>query len=412
MDGCVIFDLQPTVDDFDLVLCEITMNLYETNGSKEFLLKANLNGENAYGGSTGGGLYFMILPFEITEEEPQNDFVTYKIIDGELTNDETLTEANCDFDSCTMIYSPDEAPYCLAIMLQPHSRVNIDYSNKIFEKDQYFTGGELDPSKTDIQFNSQEGTYYIRFFDVNGDLYDMIELVTEGVTKNHILYFPNGGETDENGEELSNHVNTDYLKIETGENIETAKEKSKSIIDRNYKQVFAYMNKEGQYKSCTISEHIGEIGFHESDNESIVNLNMANMLEWDWNDTSTWWQYKKLSEWEGLKKDDDKLSTSDCAVAEFYIDKTSIPDDFDYEKCLNKNIMRLRYYQTFLGFIVCTGDITQTGEIDVTDLSTMQEFIVDNIELEKIQQIAADMNDDNEVDVVDLSEMQEYIVNH
>jgi len=62
--------------------------------------------------------------------------------------------------------------------------------------------------------------------------------------------------------------------------------------------------------------------------------------------------------------------------------------------------------------VACTGDITKTGEVDVTDLSTMQEYIVDNIELEEIQQVAADMNDDEDVDVVDLSEIQEYIVNN
>lgn len=62
--------------------------------------------------------------------------------------------------------------------------------------------------------------------------------------------------------------------------------------------------------------------------------------------------------------------------------------------------------------VVVTGDITGTGEIDVTDLSTIQEEIVETIELKGTYKKAADMDKNGEIDVVDLSQLQEYIVNN
>ena len=61
---------------------------------------------------------------------------------------------------------------------------------------------------------------------------------------------------------------------------------------------------------------------------------------------------------------------------------------------------------------VVKGDITGTGEIDVTDISLMQEQLVETTELKCAYKEAADFNSDKSIDVVDLSEMQEYIVNN
>lgn len=68
--------------------------------------------------------------------------------------------------------------------------------------------------------------------------------------------------------------------------------------------------------------------------------------------------------------------------------------------------------ETALVGVVVTGDITGTGEIDVTDLSTIQEEIVETIELKGTYKKAADMDKNGEIDVVDLSQLQEYIVNN
>ena len=67
------------------------------------------------------------------------------------------------------------------------------------------------------------------------------------------------------------------------------------------------------------------------------------------------------------------------------------------------------------GHIVATvvkGDITGKGDVDVTDLSQLQEQLVESIELKGPYKEAADMNSDKEIDVLDLSEVQEYIVNN
>lgn len=61
---------------------------------------------------------------------------------------------------------------------------------------------------------------------------------------------------------------------------------------------------------------------------------------------------------------------------------------------------------------VVKGDITGTGEIDVTDISLMQEQLVETTELKCAYKEAADFNSDKSIDVVDLSKMQEYIVNN
>ena len=62
--------------------------------------------------------------------------------------------------------------------------------------------------------------------------------------------------------------------------------------------------------------------------------------------------------------------------------------------------------------IVVKGDLTGTGEIDVTDLSAMQEDIVESTKLKGIYKNAADIDKSGKVDIVDLSKLQEYIVNN
>ena len=67
------------------------------------------------------------------------------------------------------------------------------------------------------------------------------------------------------------------------------------------------------------------------------------------------------------------------------------------------------------GHIVATvikGDITGKGDVDVTDLSQLQEQLVETTELEGPYKEAADMNSDKEIDIIDLSQIQEYIVNN
>lgn len=62
--------------------------------------------------------------------------------------------------------------------------------------------------------------------------------------------------------------------------------------------------------------------------------------------------------------------------------------------------------------IVVSGDTTGTGFIDVTDLSTVQEELVEKTELKGLYKEAADMDRSGEIDIVDLSQLQEYIVNN
>lgn len=62
--------------------------------------------------------------------------------------------------------------------------------------------------------------------------------------------------------------------------------------------------------------------------------------------------------------------------------------------------------------VVVKGDLTGTGEIDVTDLSTMQEELVETTQLRGAYKNAADLDRNGEIDVIDLSKLQEYIVNN
>ena len=62
--------------------------------------------------------------------------------------------------------------------------------------------------------------------------------------------------------------------------------------------------------------------------------------------------------------------------------------------------------------VVVLGDVTGTGEIDVTDLSTIQEELVESTHLKGTYRKAADMDKNEEIDVVDLSQLQQYIVNN
>lgn len=59
---------------------------------------------------------------------------------------------------------------------------------------------------------------------------------------------------------------------------------------------------------------------------------------------------------------------------------------------------------------VVKGDVTGTGEVDVTSLSLMQQEIVRETELKGPYKEAADMNNDEEIDVLDLSAIQEEII--
>lgn len=61
---------------------------------------------------------------------------------------------------------------------------------------------------------------------------------------------------------------------------------------------------------------------------------------------------------------------------------------------------------------VVKGDITGKGDVDVTDLSQMQEELIGTTNLKGPYREAADMNSDKEIDILDLSEIQEYIVNN
>ncbi len=62
--------------------------------------------------------------------------------------------------------------------------------------------------------------------------------------------------------------------------------------------------------------------------------------------------------------------------------------------------------------VVVKGDLTGKGNTDVTDLSLMQQQLVEATELKGTFKKAADMNSDESIDVIDLSQIQEYIVNN
>lgn len=58
------------------------------------------------------------------------------------------------------------------------------------------------------------------------------------------------------------------------------------------------------------------------------------------------------------------------------------------------------------------GDISGQGDIGVVDLSLMQQDLVDEITLENEYYRAADMDSNYNIDVVDMSMLQDYIVNN
>ena len=62
--------------------------------------------------------------------------------------------------------------------------------------------------------------------------------------------------------------------------------------------------------------------------------------------------------------------------------------------------------------VVVKGDLSGSGEVDVTSLSLMQQEIVEDTELIGAFKEAADMNNDKEIDVLDLSSIQDEIVNN
>ena len=153
----------------------------------------------------------------------------------------------------------------------------------------------------------------------------------------------------------------------------------------------------GEFKSCTILECIGDVVFFDTDKDFFDNID--SILK----------NRRDPSKWEGNLKENDQLKTGTWVTPIYVIYGPDKPSDLDFN---DGNTSHLAFAVPYQDFLACTGDITKTGEVDVTDLSTMQEYLVDNIELEKIQETAADMNDDNKVDTIDLSEIQEYIVNH
>lgn len=107
-------------------------------------------------------------------------------------------------------------------------------------------------------------------------------------------------------------------------------------------------------------------------------------------------------------KIDDTIKTGDIFVIyidNITIDNEKIPQNFPI------NLLNIIYKAQVEAGAVIRGDITGTGEVDITDLSTLQEEMVENINLEDEAAKAADMNDDGEVDITDLSELSEYIVN-
>ena len=74
---------------------------------------------------------------------PETESVKYSLIDGDITNDETLTEANVDFASIlrTNLYGWNSN----VGVLPPHSRIKIDYNNEMFD------GLDIDKTKTSIE---------------------------------------------------------------------------------------------------------------------------------------------------------------------------------------------------------------------------------------------------------------------
>ena len=178
--------------------------------------------------------------------------------------------------------------------------------------------------------------------------------------------------------------------------VKEAKEKTKAMMNNRYKTVISYMNNYGEFKSCYILEYLGDMAFYETEEEYLANAESL--------------RHKNTHE--GDLKDDDKLNTGACLAAIYYVQLSGLdfPNAFPGDLELDTESYDLRFDVPYYDFIACTGDITKTGEIDVTDLSTMQEYLADNMDLDEIQQIAADINDDSEVNTADLLEIQEYIV--
>ena len=109
--------------------------------------------------------------------------VTYKLVDGDITNDETLTAANYEFSS---ILRKNAYGYNANVaVLPPHSRVKIDYNHEMFE------GHKMAKEKTEItnleNIGEDDVSVYIMFYAEDSDFFTYLVLVTEGVTSNQIL---------------------------------------------------------------------------------------------------------------------------------------------------------------------------------------------------------------------------------
>ena len=337
-------------------------------------------------------------------------YVTYSLIDGDLTNDSSLTEPNTQFSSLIKYFSDGKLIH--AFVVPEHTRITIDYSNDIFkgikvrksdeevERDlnpptnnqnesSSGTGEEpqydiiIDPERTVVSSN-ENGTgsiiFYGNYTNKNGQKVDnrhpslRIELYTYGISKNVIL--GNNYTVATSGSEA-------YVRFEVGMNVADFKNAYKNVLNAAIKpSEIVYLNNNGEYK-------MGQYKWKIGDNFQIGDKNNPNV---------------RLI-------DSGKIYTGIWISYDYDIDYSTMPKDLEIDWKNTGRTVGIAIMPINVNLVV-PGDITGTGEIDVTDVSTMQEELVESIELEGAYEQAADMDESGEVDIVDLSQLQEYIVNN
>ncbi len=318
--------------------------------------------------------------------------MSYSLIDGDLTNDTSLTEPNIQFSSLLKFFSNGE--FINSLIMPQNSRVTIDYSNDIFKikaseiiDDDYIkTAAEGDESAYNITINPERteinGTdmrFYGSYVDENGQIREIKSPIVE-------LYLYTSGEknriiSERGGDNPNYNGNGNYVRYEVGMSIEDFKTDYINTLNDRIKTMaseIAYLNNNGEFK----------INYYT--------LKCSNLLVKDNNNSNI---------------ESGKMCTGMRFTCSIDMDLETVPKDIEFDWEAYNNYNQIGGFNEEIELVV-PGDLTGKGEIDVTDVSTMQEELVESIELEGAYEQAADMDESGEVDIVDLSQLQEYIVNN
>lgn len=58
------------------------------------------------------------------------------------------------------------------------------------------------------------------------------------------------------------------------------------------------------------------------------------------------------------------------------------------------------------------GNVNNDGEVNITDVTTIQQYLAEMAEFDELQQAAADANRDNTLDISDATALQMYLAGY